>query len=86
MPEMAESLWSWMTEYPDGSVGPVIVYIIRENPGNVGAWVTLIGRDRVAAERLGEFAEIHRQKTGQRIWLREYRNFTDHDIRPSRLV
>ena len=68
---MTDQLWAWMTEEADG------------RHSTVGAWteetghLPLIVRDRTTIEQLRPIAESHRQRTGQRVWLRCWTAYTD---------
>lgn len=73
---MVEKLYQWATQYPDGSIGS----ISAEIPG-VGH-APLIARDPRTITALRAFAELHRKRTGQRVWLRTWDKFTDGEDLP----
>lgn len=72
MMEMADSLWAWVSEYPDGSIGCVGALL----PGM--EHVPLITRSERTARQLERFAREHGEKTGQRVWLRRYDKAEDY--------
>jgi len=71
MPKDASSLWAWVSEYPDGSIGTIsVLYQDKEIP--------LICRSHFAIEKFRPLAVRYRETHGQRIWLRQYTKFIDH--------
>jgi hypothetical protein len=68
---MADELWVWVTEYPDGSIGTVGGII----PGM--SMVPLMGRSEHHVRRLEYVANSHAIGTGQRVWLRRYAKAED---------
>jgi hypothetical protein len=71
MAEKMESLWIWVSEYPDGSIVTVGGKIGREN-------FALQSPKREIAEKMRPLAQHHAATTGQRVWLREFTTFKDH--------
>lgn len=67
----ATTLWAWMTAVPGQGVSQVGAMIGDHH-------TSLITRDRSVAEQMRSLAKQHREMTGQRVWLREYRMATDH--------
>jgi hypothetical protein len=72
MTNRAESLWAWVTELPGGSVSQVGALI-------EGSHTPLISRSRETIELMRPLAGLHRLATGQRVWLREYRDVVEHE-------
>lgn len=71
---MADSLWAWVTEYPDGSVGMIATSGIIE-----GVLMPLIGRNELMVIKMRTIAHDHGKATGQRVWLRRYDKAEDYD-------
>ncbi len=69
----AKTLWAWMTELADGSVSQVGAYVPW-----LGTHSSLVPRSREVIEQLRPVAELHKLRTGQRTFLREYRMVQDH--------
>ena len=71
-----QKLWAWMTEEPGGKVS------------TVGAWTAetghlpLIGRDEATIRSFLPIAQAHRQRSGQRVWLRCWTAYTDEENLP----
>ena len=70
---MADDLWAWVTEYPDGSIGLIGYTYIRE-----GVMVPLIGRNEKAVRMMEQPAREHGAAFNQRIWLRRYTKAEDY--------
>jgi hypothetical protein len=70
-PNDARTLWAWVTALDDGSVSQVGALV-------GGMHLSLIGRDRAVVESFRPLAQAHGERTGQRVWLREYRDVVDH--------
>ncbi len=64
---MAEELWAWVTEYPDGSIGLIAAVV----PGLPGL-TPLIGRSETAIRAFERLARAHGTASGQKVWLRRY--------------
>jgi hypothetical protein len=73
---ITDQLWAWMTETPDGQHST----IGAELPG-VGS-LPLITRHRATLEKFELIARRHRQKTGQRVWLRCWTAYSDEEDLP----
>lgn len=69
----AKVLFAWVTRCPDNTVSQVSAYV-----PSLGANTSLVSRDRRVAEFLRPIAQQHADSSGQRVWLREYRDFVDH--------
>jgi hypothetical protein len=67
----ANTLWAWITEYPDGSTGMVGAFIpeVGHTP--------LVSRSEEHIRKMRPIAEAHARDTSQRVWLRRWDNFTD---------
>lgn len=65
---MADSLWAWLTEYPDGSYG----LIAMVNFPIDGLMAPLIGRSEEAVRTMEPQARAHGKAHNQRVWLRRY--------------
>jgi hypothetical protein len=72
MANRADSLWAWVTELPDGSVSQVGAML-------EGSHTPLISRSREVVELMRPLAGLHAVATGQRVWLREYRDVVEHE-------
>jgi hypothetical protein len=68
-----ESLWAWVSEYPDGSTGLVGAYVptMGHTP--------LLSRSEWAVRKFQPLAKAHAETTGQRVWLRRYTLAEDHE-------
>lgn len=67
------TLYVWVSEYPDGSIG-----VVGGGFLGGGVVVPLVTRDpRVAYSFYRPWADMHKQETGQRVWLRKYTTFED---------
>jgi hypothetical protein len=74
-----DSLFAWMTEYPDGTSGLISAVVDLPPVGRANA--VLIGRNREAVvEVFGPIAIKHGKVLNQRVWLREFTSFIDHDV------
>lgn len=62
-----ETLWAWVVEEPDGSIGTIAFY-----DTGYGGWVNLITRDEEIAKKMTSFALAHKEATGKKVWLRKY--------------
>ena len=71
---MADSLWAWMTEYPDGSYG-MIATIVNERAMMLSP---LIGRDEATVRSLEKIARAHGAASKQRVWLRRFDMTVDY--------
>ena len=71
---MANSLWAWVTEYPDGSVG-----MIGTTGIIVGMMMPLMGRNKEMVLKMRAIAHEHGRQRGQRVWLRRYDKAEDYD-------
>jgi hypothetical protein len=71
MLNMAEDLWAWVTEYPDGSVG--LISVMLPGMGNT----PLIGRSEKAIRTLEDIARAHGRTLNQKVWLRRYTKAED---------
>jgi hypothetical protein len=67
----ADTLWAWITEYPDGSTG--MVGVLLPDIGNT----PLVSRSEEHIRKMRPAAASHAKATGQRVWLRRWDNFTD---------
>jgi len=65
---LGERLFAWVTEEPNGNVSVVGAYVPQ-----LGGHLPMIGRSLDHIMALQEFARAHKQNTGQRVWLREYK-------------
>jgi hypothetical protein len=66
-----DSLFAWMTEYPDGTSG-LISAVVDLPP---------VGRaSEAVVEVFGPIAIKHGKVLNQRVWLREFTSFIDHDV------
>jgi hypothetical protein len=78
---MADSLWAWVTEYPDGSVGLIAVTlnIIEDKRNHRGPALTpLIGRSESAIRKMEPYAYAHGKALNQKVWLRRYDMTVDY--------
>jgi predicted ATPase len=71
------ALWVWMTQEPNGENSVVGVML----PGVDGmlAHMPLVMRSFEMAMKCRNLARRHGAETGQRVWLREYRDFVELD-------
>jgi hypothetical protein len=67
MIDTAETLWAWVVEEDDGSIGTIAVYNIT-----LGGWMNLITRSEEAARKMTSFAIAHGEASGRKVWLRKY--------------
>ena len=70
---MANSLWAWVTEYPDGSVGMIASTAIKP-----GMMMPMIGRSERHMRMLEPHARAHGKALKQRVWLRRYACVMDY--------
>jgi ribosomal protein S27AE len=64
---MADELWAWVTEYPDGSVSLIVTTAIIE-----GTMLPLIGRSEGAIRKMEPLARVHGKTHNQKVWFRRY--------------
>jgi hypothetical protein len=70
-----EELWSWVEQLPDGSVGQVAVMI----PFFGNALCNLTYRSRDIAVKMQPYAQLYAKRSGNRVWLRQFRMVADHE-------
>lgn len=70
MVNMGETLWAWVTEYADGSIGAVGLIVN-------GRHTPMIGRSEEAIKAMTPYAIAHGEATGQKVWLRKYQMVED---------
>lgn len=63
----ADSLWAWVTAYPDGSIGLIGSMALID-----GVMMPLIGRNEAAIRKVEPIARRHGAVSKQRVWLRRY--------------
>ena len=67
-----ETMYAWVSEYPDGSIG-----LVGGGFLGVGQQPLVTRSERIARTFYRPFAELHKQTSGQRVWLRKYTVFVD---------
>jgi hypothetical protein len=78
----ASSLWSWVTEARDGSgVSQIGITVMEEDEDGTKRTDTIVltFRSRAIAETFRTLAREHGEELQQRVWLRQYRDYVDHE-------